>query len=468
MQSALLPIIFLLLLVLVVFMAAKRRMYNSLSRQIIHDVLNYLRFHGNGEGVRKAALMNEAKKAMPTVSLQVIRSVNQGNLSTPTKAGKSGRKAQYVMDDFALGVVRRCVIQLYSENIWPTLDDIRKALHTRFPEEFPRRPSTGTVHRMLKLLGFKYQTFDSRKYILERGDIKGARTRYLRSIRETQNAGIPIVYLDETWFSENGCVSKIWEAEDPDFKNLLLHKRLPKSGRGKRVIILHAGGRLGWVNGAALTFVCDGTKADYHDNMTGDRFWLWFKEQLLPNLQPNTCIVMDNAPYHSMYGDDVPKSTSRKAAYQEWLHAKGISYPENATRDELWRFYVKPAKDSSQSFKIDILAAQSGHNILHLPPYHCDLNPIELVWSYVKKHLAKNNPQPLRNIPDAAKVIMASVTPEMWQKYCDHVVRIENEYWAKDVVVDLHVESVVINLAEDTESDKYSESDSSNNEAASE
>ena len=66
---------------------------------------------------------------------------------------------------------------------------------------------------------------------------------------------------------------------------------------------------------------------------------------------------------------------------------------------------------------------------------------------------------------------MASVTPEMWQKYCDHVVHIENEYWAKDVAADPHVESVVINLAEDTETDNGdtsdSENDSSNDEAAS-
>ncbi|KAH8027924.1 hypothetical protein HPB51_011154 [Rhipicephalus microplus] len=32
-------------------------------------------------------------------------------------------------------------------------------------------------------------------------------------------------------------------------------------------------------------------------------------------------------------------------------------------------------------YRIDTLAATHGHEVLRVPPYHCEFNPIELVWS---------------------------------------------------------------------------------------
>lgn len=32
-----------------------------------------------------------------------------------------------------------------------------------------------------------------------------------------------------------------------------------------------------------------------------------------------------------------------------------------------------------------------GHEVVRLPPYHCQYNPIELIWAQVKGKVAKNN-----------------------------------------------------------------------------
>jgi transposase len=37
------------------------------------------------------------------------------------------------------------------------------------------------------------------------------------------------------------------------------------------------------------------------------------------------------------------------------------------------------------------MAKKEGHTVIRLPPYHCELNPIELVWSQVKGYVARNN-----------------------------------------------------------------------------
>ena len=35
------------------------------------------------------------------------------------------------------------------------------------------------------------------------------------------------------------------------------------------------------------------------------------------------------------------------------------------------------------------LAKQQGHEVLYTPPYHCDLQPIEMVWSQVKGEVGR-------------------------------------------------------------------------------
>jgi hypothetical protein len=294
--------------------------------------------------------------------VRVIRSVQHGNIKTPEKKTQ-GRKKTYNVDDFDAGVIRRTIHSLYSAGKWPTLDDIGNALTVALPHVFPVAANRGTIHTLVRHLGFQFKKFDCRQYLLKRSDLRALRSRFLRRITEARTSGKNIVYLDETWFSENQHVSKIWESDCKTFRDIILHERLPKSGKGRRLIILHAGGNLGWVPGAALCFICDGSKVDYHENMTGDRFWKWFEQQLIPNLPPKTSIVMDNAPYHCVYQDGVPKSTSKKQEFQDWLRSIHVDFPRNAKRDELWKFFVKPHKNLQQAYKIDHLAALHGHEV---------------------------------------------------------------------------------------------------------
>ena len=42
-------------------------------------------------------------------------------------------------------------------------------------------------------------------------------------------------------------------------------------------------------------------------------------------------------------------------------------------------------------YRVDELAREKGHEVIRLPPYHCDLNPIEKVWAYEKGYVARHN-----------------------------------------------------------------------------
>ena len=145
------------------------------------------------------------------------------------------------------------------------------------------------------------------------------------------------------------------------------------SGKGSRLIILHAGGENGWIDGAALVFQCKKSIGDYHDEMSAVHFEEWLHDSLIPNLQSNSLVVMDNAPcaYHEL----------KKAAD---VLAKGIEYQESALKRELFQLIC--ASNPKPKFVVDEMVKAVGHEVVWLPPYHCELNPIELAWSQVKHY----------------------------------------------------------------------------------
>ena len=60
------------------------------------------------------------------------------------------------------------------------------------------------------------------------------------------------------------------------------------SGKGKRLIILHAGSEDGWVPNRSLVYQSLNDDGDYHQEMNHIIFEKWFETQLLPNIPPNS------------------------------------------------------------------------------------------------------------------------------------------------------------------------------------
>ena len=76
-------------------------------------------------------------------------------------------------------------------------------------------------------------------------------------------------------------------------------------------------------------------------------------------------------------------------------------------------------------FNIDKAAASMGHTVLRLPPYHCELNPIEMVWGKVKGYVSrKNTTYRLSDVKLLLQEGIEQVTSQNWANYCRHI---ENE-----------------------------------------
>nr|CAH7716795.1 unnamed protein product [Callosobruchus chinensis] len=114
---------------------------------------------------------------------------------------------------------------------------------------------------------------------------------------------------------------------------------------------------------------------------------------------------------------------------------------------------IKEHKQQFVQYKFDMLLGSYGHTVPRLPPYHLDLNPIELIWATVKHNVAQRNVTfDLEDIKKLADEEFAKITPEKRQKRCNHVIDIKSKYLEKERVIDNNSEEFIITLT-DTDSD---------------
>ncbi|CAK1592281.1 unnamed protein product [Parnassius mnemosyne] len=197
--------------------------------------------------------------------------------------------------------------------------------------------------------------------------------------------------------------------------------------------------------------------------MNYENYEKWIKNQLVPNLPANSVVVVDNASYHNKQEDPAPTSNSRKADMQSWLREKNIEFEETMLKPQLYKLIAKN-KERFKKFNIDKILKENNHLVLRLPPYHPDLNPIEMAWAAIKQYVAKKNVN--RNVNSVMELVQQKVN-EMgeneWGALCRKVIKIEEEYKKSDVVVDRLTDEFIIHVSDD-ESDTESEEESDSSE----
>ena len=106
------------------------------------------------------------------------------------------------------------------------------------------------------------------------------------------------------------------------------------SGKGQRLIVVQAGRVKGWVDGADLVFKSKTSSADYHDEMNTEHYMEWFTQQLLPNLPPNSVIIVDNATFHNKQKDKAPRTANKKDGIKQWLNRQNIQCADTSIRKD--------------------------------------------------------------------------------------------------------------------------------------
>ena len=125
--------------------------------------------------------------------------------------------------------------------------------------------------------------------------------------------------------------------------------------------------------------------------MNTEIFEKWFEESLLPALDRPSLIVMDNASYHSRRLNKMPTSKDTKIVIINWLNSNNIEFPKISTKIDLLKIVKLHSEKFPKIYSMDQMAELHGHRVLRLPPYHSELNPIELIWVQIKLFVAREN-----------------------------------------------------------------------------
>ena len=369
---------------------SKKRKFNlrSQTKEIVFNVNKYFqqeKAHGEiFDDIKKGVL--RTAKATNFSESTVHRIIKEGKENN-TPMFQSPKKRDPVLtvtnfDSFDKDLLRRTILNFYVRKEIPTIINVT--------EEFKKKNEyTGckeSLRKVMHKIGFRYGRVDGRKFLLERDDIVTARTKFLRKMKQLRNENVEnIIYLDETWVNQNYTVHKSWT----DVNSPKANGPNPPTGKGSRLIILHAGSKKGFIPEAQLIFQAK-NDGDYHQQMNSAVFENWFQTQLLPNIPKPSVIVMDNAPYHSRKINKPPTTADKKAVIREWLITNGVDCSESSLKAELLELVRKhtSATDNNYYF-IDKITLENGHRIIRLPPYHCQYNPIELIWGQVKSYIGK-------------------------------------------------------------------------------
>ncbi|CAI6371101.1 unnamed protein product [Macrosiphum euphorbiae] len=345
-----------------------------------------------------------------TIQSTIAEYKNKKTVSSPNKSKIRATYKQKV-DDFERDAIRRKVHEFWFRKQLPTLDKILTAVN--------EDPDLNTY---------------------KRDDIVLWRTKYIEDIRKYRAQRRTIYYLDETWVNAGDCNDRIWQdntvtSHRDAFLSGLSTGAPNPTAKGKRLIVVHIGSNEGFVDGGLLVFESKKGSSDYHEEMNGDVFFDWLKG-VIPLLKDNSVIVMDNAPYHSVKVEKCPTLGWKKAGIESWLEEKGEPFQRPINKVGLMEI-VKRIKPQFNKYVVDEYVKTKNMTVLRTPPYHCELNPIELAWSSVKRYVKSNNTT--FKLPDVQKHLIDGVnqcTPEMWENFVKHVIQIEDRFWNVDMTVD--------------------------------
>jgi len=357
---------------------------------------------------------------------EILRTYRQtGHVATAPLDAKG--KPPYRIQRALETVIRQRIRELNRQGSHISVRSLAHWLNEHY-EEVPR----ATLGRALQRMGLVYGQSRQTSALRERDEVVIARRAYLRAKRANRSAHggtvRPEVYLDESYINVNHSTPRTWSfAEDGPW----VHK---PSGKGPRLIIVHAMTTAGWVQGAQLVCQAKRRTGDYPGQMDFENFRRWFCRSFLPHIPAASLIVMDNAPYHNVYVDGVfyPTTATQKGELQSWLqHHHPTMYQEAMIKAELLavcrQLCPKPA------YALDRLAEAAGHHILRTPQYHPELQPIENCWAVVKNHCAAQCDYTMAGLRVHLEDGFAKVTPATCQAAIAAMREEEDRYWQEDM-----------------------------------
>ncbi|XP_034183697.1 uncharacterized protein LOC117605942 [Osmia lignaria lignaria] len=340
----------------------------------------------------------------------------------------------------AILAIRGKVYEFWFRREIPNVNNVLEAVN-----QDPELPSfnESSLYRLLKRIEFKCIIRACNSALIDKNHIVVWRQRYIQQVQKYRSEGRPMYFLDEA------CIeTSVTCPANAEQRGLSIGKPEP-ANKGERLTIGHVGSSDGFVPGALLCLEAKKNSADYYNEINGDIFFNWFRS-VLPMLRDGAVIVIDNAPCHSMKLEKYPTMSWKKNDIIRWLIAKGEKVEPWYVKAQLVQISRKLRR---YEYVIDEYARLHGHTVVRLPPYHSELNPIELAWAKIKEYVwARSTTCDIQTLVLEA---VENVSAESWQNFIRRTTEEENRYCQLDHITDniLDASGEWVDQSDDSDSD---------------
>lgn len=339
----------------------------------------------------------------------------------------------YKINDYGKNTIRQKIQSFWLRHEIPTF---QKILQVIMNDSDFSNISERSLKRALKDMSFKYSSKKNPNCpLIERGELVLMRLKYVEDIRRYRDEGRTIYYLDEMCVNTDDCTSNVGiDTKLKSQRNSFLDP--PSKGlknpttKGNFMIVVHIGSTEHFVEGGLLCY------KSKNKVMNNDTFYKWFCG-VLPRLNDNCIIVMDNASYHLVKKEPIPTMDWTKENIIKWLVSKNCSIDDKLSLKCQLMKLVDQVSPLYDKYLIDEEALKTNKVVLHLPPYHNELNPFELAWPVVKCHLEKNNTT--YKLTDVQKLLSDGVqliTPDLWANFVNQTIKEEDKLYKIDWIID--------------------------------
>ena len=95
---------------------------------------------------------------------------------------------------------------------------------------------------------------------------------------------------------------------------------------------------------------------------------------------------LDNASYHNLQveGSKLSTTATKKEDMISWLQHRHVTVDHALKKPQIYEIVKGYKEQTGPTNSVDSYLQLHGHQVLRLPPYHCELNLIVLIWGRSK------------------------------------------------------------------------------------
>ncbi|KAK9505317.1 hypothetical protein O3M35_009401 [Rhynocoris fuscipes] len=316
------------------------------------------------------------------------------------------------LDFSTLALIRRHIHEYYIRGEHPSRNDLLDSLKTE-------NIFHGTIlelRHIVKKLGFTYKLIEGKMLLWEKNKIANERENFLKILHNNKLENI--IWIGETVFNIKSADSNDEEVINKEWK----------------VIILSAVCIEGFIESITKVHVTD----DINKEFNSIEFTDWFEEQLMPSLNSESIVILENSLNHRHILDKAPSNDDEfvtKEVIKNWLKQNMIDFDDSFTKAELLCL-VDVYKSLVPRYTIDYTAKLFGHQVLRYPINHNHFNPFHLIINEIKNNITCFDlPVTLQEAENLIKQSITQLTPDKWKNAIDKSNSIIEEAWNYELLL---------------------------------